>query len=331
MAPLVSIIIPCFNAERWLAEAIDSCLAQTHKPIEVIVVDDGSCDNSLAVARRFESKLLKVISQDNQGGCAARNRGLQECQGEFIQYLDADDLLDTSKIGIQIERLRNAGPLSIASCKWGRFFDSLNNATFRDEPVWDSLPLEWLVNAWSSGRMMASHAWLTPRVIIEQSGGWDENLKKNQDGEFFTRVLLRSERIVFCSSARVYYRSGLSGTIAGQRTFQADESLLRSYELCEQHLLQRENSARTRTACAALMQRFVYGIYPDCPTLIERAERRIAMLGGSDLQPEGGAVFQIFAATIGWKAARHLQRLRDKFYPELSWSGKMAQAINLDT
>ncbi len=306
MAPLVSIIIPCYNTERWVTQAIQSCLEQTYQSIEIVVVDDGSCDNSLVVARRFESKMLKVISQDNQGGGAARNRGFRECQGEFIQYLDADDLLDASKIRIQIERLRDAGPLSIASCKWGRFFDSPNNATFRD-------------------------AWLTPRVIIEQSGGWDESLKKNQDGEFFTRVLLHSERIVFCPAAHVYYRSGLSGNIAGQRTFQADESLLRSYELCEQHLLQRENSARTRAACAALMQRFVYGIYPDCPTLIERAERRVAMLGGSDLRPQGGAVFQIVAAIIGWKAARHLQRLRDRFYPELTWSGNMAQAINLDT
>ena len=102
MKPLVSILIPTYNAELWLVETIDSALKQTWSNIEIVVVDDGSKDNTLAVAKRFESSLVKVIYQENQGQSAAENRALQEAQGDFIQYLDADDLLAPDKIERQI-------------------------------------------------------------------------------------------------------------------------------------------------------------------------------------------------------------------------------------
>ncbi len=93
MKPLVSILIPCYNAEAWLAQTLESALAQTWSPTEIIVVDDGSKDRSLEIAKAFEPRGVKVISQHNQGASAARNRAFQESQGDFIQYLDADDLL----------------------------------------------------------------------------------------------------------------------------------------------------------------------------------------------------------------------------------------------
>lgn len=103
MEPLVSILIPCYNAEKWLAETLESALAQTWDNIEIIVVDDGSTDKSLAVAKQFEPDGVKVISQANKGASAARNRAFQESQGDFIQYLDADDLLVPDKIELQVK------------------------------------------------------------------------------------------------------------------------------------------------------------------------------------------------------------------------------------
>lgn len=101
MKPLVSILIACYNSEKWLAETLDSALAQTWKDLEIIIVDDGSTDNSLSVAKSFESSTVKVIYQKNKGQSAAENKALQEAQGDFIQYLDADDFYPLIKLNVK--------------------------------------------------------------------------------------------------------------------------------------------------------------------------------------------------------------------------------------
>src|SRR2546427_2427416 len=105
MRKLVSILIPVYNAEAFVAETIDSALNQTWPDKEIIVVDDGSSDNSREILKSFEPAGVRLVEQENRGASAARNRAFSEAQGEFIQYLDADDLLDENKIGRQISRL----------------------------------------------------------------------------------------------------------------------------------------------------------------------------------------------------------------------------------
>src|SRR5262249_6685849 len=102
MTPLVSILIPAYNAERWISDTIQSALDQTWKHKEIIIVDDGSQDNTLTIARRFASKDVLVTQQVNQGASAARNKTFSLCQGEFVQWLDADDLLSPDKIEKQV-------------------------------------------------------------------------------------------------------------------------------------------------------------------------------------------------------------------------------------
>lgn len=99
--PLVSIIIPCYNGERFVAEAIESALAQTYPHKEVIVIDDGSTDNSLEVIKSFGDK-IRWETGPNRGGCAARNRGIELARGELIQFLDADDILHPQKLERQV-------------------------------------------------------------------------------------------------------------------------------------------------------------------------------------------------------------------------------------
>src|SRR5262252_8996544 len=96
--PLVSILIPSFNAERWIRQTLESAVNQDYSHKEVILVDDGSTDRTLEIARTFESRVVRVIAQSNSGAPAARNRALAHAQGEYIQWLDADDLLAPSKI-----------------------------------------------------------------------------------------------------------------------------------------------------------------------------------------------------------------------------------------
>jgi glycosyltransferase involved in cell wall biosynthesis len=101
MAPLISCIVPVFNGEKYLSEALESILKQTYGPIEIIVVDDGSTDGTGAVAARY-GKRIRYLKQPNAGEAAARNRGLSMAQGEFVALLDADDLWHPEKIARQI-------------------------------------------------------------------------------------------------------------------------------------------------------------------------------------------------------------------------------------
>src|SRR5437867_10960673 len=105
MRPLVSILIPAFNAQEWIADTLKSAMGQTWPRKEIIVIDDGSRDQTLPIARQFASKEVSVVAQANQGPSAARNQAFSICQGYYVQWLDADDLLAPDKITRQMEAL----------------------------------------------------------------------------------------------------------------------------------------------------------------------------------------------------------------------------------
>ncbi len=311
MRTLVSILIPCYNSANWISETLESALAQTWPNKEIIVVDDGSTDNSLAVAKSFESPIVKVISQENRGASAARNRALQESQGDFIQYLDADDLLAPDKIERQVRFLSSEGNSDfVASGEWARFYNSPTEANFIPEPVWQDLPpVDWLICSWEGGGMMHPAAWLVPRVIAEQAGSWNETLSLNDDGEYFCRVVLASKGVKFSSGAKSYYRSDIQDSLSATTSKAAWKSAFFVCELCTNHLLTKENTPRTRKACATAFQRFIYAAYPDVPDLVQKAETKVESLGGSDLKPGGGPCFQFLSSLGSWKLAKQLQKL----------------------
>ncbi len=105
--PLVSIIIPVYNAEKYLAETISSALDQTWPNKEIIIVDDGSTDQSLKIAQSFNNKIIHLYRQENKGASAARNKGLLAAKGDYVQFLDADDLLMSDKISTQVAQLNS--------------------------------------------------------------------------------------------------------------------------------------------------------------------------------------------------------------------------------
>jgi len=101
---LVSVLVPSYNSEVYLQECLESALAQTYPNVEIIVVDDGSTDSSLEIAKRFEPRGVLVISQSNRGQAGALNTAFDASTGDYIQYLDADDMLDPRKIEIQVAK-----------------------------------------------------------------------------------------------------------------------------------------------------------------------------------------------------------------------------------
>jgi glycosyltransferase involved in cell wall biosynthesis len=316
MPPLVSMIIPVKNAAPWLGATIESCLAQSWRHVEVIVVDNGSRDDSVEIARRYACSKLTILACERPGTSAARNTGLEKAHGDFVQFLDADDILDRDKIRLQIERLTSGPPASLASCAWARFGSDPREATFLAEPVWrDLAPEEFLIASWLGGGMMPSFSWLVSRATIERAGSWDESLSLNDDGEFFCRVVLASSGVLFCANARGYYRTTAYPTMSKRRDRSALVSAFRATELCCDRLLQRCETDRARKACATQYQRFIYDTYPDAADLVAAAEQHVQQLGGTDLRMQGGRAFRRLSGCVGWKAAKRCQvawrKLRD--------------------
>jgi glycosyltransferase involved in cell wall biosynthesis len=310
MQPLVSILIPCYNAEPWLAETLESALAQTWPHTEIIVVDDGSRDRSLEIAHSFAALGVKVIPQENQGVCVARNRAFQESTGDYIQYLDADDLLAPDKIERQIAQLSQGNDNCVAAGEWVKFYQEPAEAEFIPEPLWaDRDPVDWLTTAWQNNWMMNPGVWLVPRSVAEAAGPWNEKIFLDDDGEYFCRVLLASEGIRFCWGAKAYYRTGLSDSLSRGKSDRAKASRFYALELCMTHLLTVEDSPRTRKACANRFQRFFYEVYPDIPHICAQAEQKVKELGGSDVQPVIGSKLKPLCAVIGWRRAKKVQKL----------------------
>ena len=119
--PLISCIVPVFNGERYLGEALDSILAQSYQPLEIIVVDDGSTDSTASVANRYQQR-IRYLWQTNAGEAAARDHGLKVAQGELIAFLDADDLWHSDKLTRQMTLLREQPEVDISFTHFNNFW-----------------------------------------------------------------------------------------------------------------------------------------------------------------------------------------------------------------
>jgi glycosyltransferase involved in cell wall biosynthesis len=307
VTPSVSILIPCYNAAPWLAETLDSALAQTWPEKEIILVDDGSRDDSLAIARSYETRGVRVIKQTNRGASAARNRALQEARGDYLQFLDADDLLAPAKITHQMKLAGNIGSEHALCATWSRFTKSISDADFTPQRLCtDSAPVDWVVEKFECNAMMHPAAWLIPRILADRAGPWVETRSPDDDGEYFIRVVLASKGVRFCREAISYYRSYLPDSLSRAKSDESWAASFGSLQLAEKNLRAAEDSSRTRHACATAFQRYIYESYPRARACRLHARKYVATLGGSDLEPEGGPKFQLARRLFGWRLARRL-------------------------
>ena len=313
--PKVSILIPCYNSEAFIANTLKSAIGQRYSNIEIIIVDDGSTDESVSIIENYLGPNVKLFRQLNKGACAARNLAFQQSNGDLIQYLDADDILTENKIEDQVDLLRSAKPGSLASCKWFKFRGDIQNSEENDLFIYKSYstPLELLLEMWLERSMMQTSVWLVPRDIVAKAGPWNENLKINQDGEFFCRVILESKYICFASDSIVYYRTGISGSIsrsAGNR--EKALSLLESFILYEKHLQQRvDNNTNVKKALASNFYAFLYIYYHIYPDLCKIALNHIRCLGNRPFYYNyGGKVFSKLAPIFGFMNLLRLRRIK---------------------
>jgi len=302
--------MPCFNAAPYVGAAVRSALDQTWREIEIIVINDGSTDSSGEILDSIRDSRVTVVHQDNAGQCVAANRALRRSSGEYIKFFDADDLIERQTIELQVARLAG-NDQAVASCEWGRFYnDDLSTFRLNPEGVWRNMdPIEWLLEAWHNARpMMQCALWLIPRAVLRSAGEWDERLTLINDFEFFTRVLCHSSEVRFTPGGRVYYRSGVRGSLSGRKDRKATESAYLSITGATSQLLNRRSDSSARMVCANILQDFIYSCYPEHPDLRKSAESRIREFGGSRLSPDGPPGFHKLRRLVGWKMARRIER-----------------------
>lgn len=319
MEPLVSILIPAFNAQEWIADTIKSALGQTWHKKEIIVVNDGSTDQTLSVARQFASRGVSVITQTNQGAAATRNNAFAISQGDYIQWLDADDLLAPDKIARQVEALNHcSSKRTLLSSAWAHFHYRFYRANFVPTALWcDLSPIEWLVRKMEQNLHMQTATWLVSRELTEATGPWNTRLLGDDDGEYFCRIIMASDGIRFVPDAKVFYRmSGFNRLSYIGRSDKKIEAQFLSMQLHIRYLLSLEDSQRVRKACVRYLQTWLIHFYPEKSDILKQAEKLASSLGGHLEVPRLSWKYAWIRDVFGWGLAKRTHLL----LPELKAS-----------
>ena len=333
MAPLVSILIPAYNAEAWIAATIKSALDQTWSRKEIIVVDDGSSDQTLTVARQFAAKDVSVVTQENQGAAAARNKAFSLAQGEYIQWLDADDLLARDKIGRQMQTLNDCqNKRTLCSASWGAFYYRTEKARFRPSPLWADLsPVEWLLRKMGQNCHMQTATWLVSRELTEAAGPWDTRLTHGRrrrvflpcpEGERWSQVRARSQSLL---SQRRYEQLELRHSI-GQK---AGIPILVYAVAYPVPAVAGGKRAKPGGLCQVSAEITCWTSVPSDPTSLSRWNSWLIHSEGASKLHEPVGNITGFKKAFGWRTAKHAlilwPNLRNAIFREFD---KMMYAVS---
>jgi len=317
--PLVSIIIPVYNCEKFLECCVKSVLSQSWPEKEIIIVNDGSTDNSLKIAERINFREIRIINQQKSGAAAARNTGLRYARGKYIQFLDADDLLSEDKIEQQVMSLYGSEEL-VAVCSTVHFYRLDTHLENLPSPYDERFlfttnkPFEFLINLWGGnngrGSMVQPNAWLTPRKLIEKAGNWNEELSVDDDGEFFARVLLLSKGIVRTKGLNYYRKYQNGSNLSSSNDYKALQSLLKASLAKKEELLSRCSTDAAKRAIDRLLTDVSVLAYLKYPDLVNLAEANYC--GVRKINPDlGGEVINFLSKALGWKFAKRIQHLKN--------------------
>ncbi len=217
--PLVSVIVPAYNAADTVLETIQSVLQQSLQDLELIVVDDGSTDNTLAVVNTVRDSRLKLFSFENGGAAAARNRGIEQATGAFLSFIDADDLWVPDKLQKQLQALQQ-NPAAGGAYSWTLIMDAAGESFYPgncESFAGDVYGQLLLSNFIGSGSNM-----LIRREAIEQTGGFDSSLRSHEDWDYYLR-LSRHWPFAVVNEPQILYRK-------------TDTSLCSNFEVMEEYI-----------------------------------------------------------------------------------------------
>lgn len=309
MLPKVSILIPCYNAEKWIAEAIDSALKQTYSNKEVIVVDDGSVDNSLEIIKRFGED-IQWQAGPNKGGNAARNRLLSLSTGEWIQYLDADDYLLPKKIEEQIQFITSTPAADVvyspSLMEYGSGMETYQTIQVIPEPH-----DPWILLACWHLPQTGSPLWRKQAII--DVGKWKVEQPCCQEHELYLRLLQANKQFYYFPQASSVYRQWSEETVCKKDKPEVFRQRLEIENRLETHL--QESALLTPERQYAINQaRFECArvIWSDAPewasNLIQQVHRR-----EQNFSPSGDAaprLYRLIYKILGFDSAEKIALLQ---------------------
>lgn len=312
---LVSIVIPCFNCADWIEEAIESCLNQTYGNIEIIVVDDGSTDNSVEIVKKYGARVIHHVGP-NRGGCHARNLGFKISRGEFIQFLDADDYILPEKIEIQVGFLESSGS-DIVYCDW-RHEHHKDDGTVEMEEIKVSGGHEDVLLALLSGWWVATHALLSRRDVVERFGGWDETLTAAQDKDFFISAALTGADIRYQPGCYAIYRRHGSLTVSTSNKKRWLDNNFAVLEKTEKNMAEQRKAEKYFHALAHDYHRAARNYFELDKSKYKECIQKIKKLNPNYVSDEGAA-YKLLQKYIGFHAADQLALVYKKIkYIKLS-------------
>jgi glycosyltransferase involved in cell wall biosynthesis len=320
---VVSVIIPFYNSGALLHQTMQSLLRQTYPFLEIILVDDGSTDNSYQIALQYKSDNVLLLRQANAGAAAARNTGLINANGSFIQFLDAGDLLSEQKIEAQVNVLKEAKN-KVAVCQYKQFTDveELKRDDYPNQSqfIYSTTDTQdFLVRLWGGyGQMdfIQTNCWLVPRSVIDISGPWRNYRCPDDDGEFFARVLLASKGIIFVPGVYNYYHINPGGvnhlSKSGDRKHQ--QNTLLTIQLKHHYLLKKGYHPLINQAIASQYFRYAIDMFPARKVLSAIAYNRYRAFRLSvDVPVLGGPVIELIKHITGWRMARYIRYYFHRF------------------
>ncbi len=242
MLPKVSILIPCYNADQWIAQAIQSALDQTYPNKEVIVVDDGSSDRSLEIIKTFGDR-IHWETQPNQGGNITRNRLLELSTGEWLQYLDADDYLQPDKIQKQVKFLEQHSQADVIYSPIINEYHDGNSS--RQEPLPIPEPHDpWILLARWFLPQTGSPLWRKQAIL--DVGRWKVDQPCCQEHELYLRLLMAGKRFEYCPETGLVYRQWSEETVCKRNKPETQRQRLAIKDRLEQHLSATERLTQER-------------------------------------------------------------------------------------
>lgn len=310
MRPLVSILIPCYNAESWIEPCVESALAQSYPDTEIIVLDDGSSDASWEKLQGFAGQ-VKLISQSNQGGNPTRNRLLQESKGDWLQYLDADDWLGPGKIARQVESLKNApsdtdvlyGEVQVVEME-GKQPGHPVPTVIRGTDPWEQL-VTW--------QLPQTGAPLWKKEAVEAVGGWKPDQPCCQEHDLYLRLLKGGRRFFYSGITDAFYRQWSDQTVCKKNVPLVHEKRMEIVMEARRFLMESGTytTARKNAVCQAAFET-ARGAFQYDRSKARDLYRFIrleqpAFVPGGDAAPSS---FRQMAKCVGFMGAEYLASLR---------------------
>jgi glycosyltransferase involved in cell wall biosynthesis len=304
--PAVCVVIPCFNAGVTLASTIESALGQANVKLQLVIIDDGSTDASLDIARGFEPR-VRVLTGPNQGVSAARNRGISETAGEWIVFLDADDLLLPGTLRCRLATAE-ATDADVVVCDWQEFFDR------RDGLVDGAVrSVEFAALEADAEIGCATHVWATTaalmyrRSLVERIGGFREDLPVIQDARFLFDAAYNGAR--FAHSPHIGARHRLSPESLSRSNPGAfwRDVIVNGKQIEALWRARGELSAKHREALKGIYNNAARGLFAATDPCFFEAAATLHRLGGElPLHPRIAAPL---ARAVGLSSARQILRL----------------------